>query len=214
MNNGYEVKLNIVGQKCLVIGGGTIAARKAVDLRAVGAQVVVVSPELGSELTELYRQGAIKHIPRRYCPGDERGCFMLICATDNPDVNAQAAECAKQHNILVNVIDNPALGNTIRPAVINCGKLTLTISSGGLSPRLTKLIGQDVKEQVQGLAEFVDFVATKRQELKELLPNSKEREAFWRKYLPDDTLAQLRAGQQKKLEGEISYAISCLRSQS
>ena len=214
MNNGYEVKLNITGQQCLIIGGGKIAARKAIDLRAVGAQVVVVSPKLGSELAELYRQGELQHIPRGYCPGDEQGYFMLICATDNPNVNAQAAESAKQHNILVSVADNPALGNTIRPAVINCGKLTLTVSSGGLSPRLSKLIGQDIKLQMRDLADFVDFVAEKRQELKAILPNSKDREGFWRQYLPDDTLAQLRAGQQKKLEGEISYAISCLRAKS
>ena len=44
--------INVKDRNCLVVGGGEVAARKAAMLIRAGARVLVVSPELGTELSE------------------------------------------------------------------------------------------------------------------------------------------------------------------
>ncbi|MBQ3471075.1 MAG: NAD(P)-dependent oxidoreductase, partial [Clostridia bacterium] len=45
VNEMYPIMLNIDGRKCVVIGGGAVALRKANKLRECGGNVVVISPE-------------------------------------------------------------------------------------------------------------------------------------------------------------------------
>jgi precorrin-2 dehydrogenase/sirohydrochlorin ferrochelatase len=45
MSEFYPIHLNVKGKKCVIIGGGKVAYRKACSLREGGAETVVVSPE-------------------------------------------------------------------------------------------------------------------------------------------------------------------------
>ena len=47
--------LNLKGARCLVVGGGAVAARKAGLLLGCGAKVAVVAPELGHLSWQLQR---------------------------------------------------------------------------------------------------------------------------------------------------------------
>ena len=58
----YPVFLDILDKKCVVIGGGEVAARKVNRLLNCGAKVFVVSPKLTPELITLKAQSAIEHI--------------------------------------------------------------------------------------------------------------------------------------------------------
>ena len=46
----YPVNLIVEGRRCLVVGGGKVAARKVAGLRACGAEVHVVAPEVSEEI--------------------------------------------------------------------------------------------------------------------------------------------------------------------
>ena len=58
--------INVKDRYCLVVGGGEVAARKAAMLMRAGARVLVVSPELGAELSEQKKQGAITHLAETF----------------------------------------------------------------------------------------------------------------------------------------------------
>ena len=60
----YDLK----GQRCLVVGGGDVALRKADLLVRAGALLRVVSPELCDELDELIRKSGGKYICSIYSP--------------------------------------------------------------------------------------------------------------------------------------------------
>jgi siroheme synthase (precorrin-2 oxidase/ferrochelatase) len=49
----YPAFLNICGKRCVVIGGGVVALRKAEALLDFGANVTVVSPTLRPDLERL-----------------------------------------------------------------------------------------------------------------------------------------------------------------
>ena len=65
----YPLVLKLKAVPCLVVGGGSVAARKVSQLLAAGAEVTVVSPRLGEELRSLALQGRVRHLPRRYREG-------------------------------------------------------------------------------------------------------------------------------------------------
>ena len=102
----YPVSLNIKGRQCLVIGGGPIAHRKVVSLIECGAIVTVVSPELCLEMSALADEGKIRIISRDYRQGDLQGVFVVIAATDNPGINRQVANEAREKSAVVNVVDD------------------------------------------------------------------------------------------------------------
>ena len=49
----YPVSLNVEGRACLVVGGGPVAARKALGLLGCGATVTVIAPDICPAMADL-----------------------------------------------------------------------------------------------------------------------------------------------------------------
>jgi precorrin-2 dehydrogenase/sirohydrochlorin ferrochelatase len=149
-------------RRTVVIGGGSVAARKVAGLLEAGAQVTVISPALTLELKTLAEAGRIVVINRPYWEGDLAGAFLVIAAADDPAVNQAVRQEADRHNCLLNVVDDPAHSNFITPAIVRRGDVTIAISTGGASPalarrlreRLETLVGPEYGELASLLAEL------------------------------------------------------------
>lgn len=134
----YPVSLNIRGRKCLVIGGGQVAARKVAGLLEHGALVRVISPELCPELADLAASREITALARQYRAGDLEGAFVAIIATDDRRVNRAAAAEARDKAVLVNVVDNAEESDFIAPSHLRRGDISIAISTSGKSPALAR----------------------------------------------------------------------------
>jgi len=55
------VFLNVKGKRALVVGGGTLAARKADMLVRAGCDLTVVAPELNDDLDRVVQEHKIRH---------------------------------------------------------------------------------------------------------------------------------------------------------
>ncbi len=142
----YPLFLELEGRHCLVVGGGTVAQRKAEGLLGAGARVTVVSPRLCQGLESLQRQGQVEHIDREYAPGDLAGFALAFVATDDGAVNEAVAREGQERGVLVNAVDDPANCDFIVPSVIRRGDLTVGISTGAASPALAR----KVREELEG----------------------------------------------------------------
>jgi len=91
----YLLGLRLRGRRVLVVGGGTVAARRVPRLLAAGADVVLVSPTVTPALEELAAHGRIGWLRRDYANGDCAGAWLVIACTDRPEVNAAVAEEAE-----------------------------------------------------------------------------------------------------------------------
>ncbi len=140
----YSVSLNLAGVQCLVVGGGSVALRKAEALLSSGAKVVVVSPQLMPEVEALE---GIEIIKRKFLPEDLQGKFLVVSATNDRLVNETVAREARQRNMLVNVVDVPELCNFFVNAQVRRGDLTISVSTGGASPALSKRIRGELERQ-------------------------------------------------------------------
>ncbi len=211
----YPINLQISRQPCMVVGGGSVAERKVAGLLEAGGVVTIVSPYLTESLTALVEEKTIIHIARAYQQGDVNGFFIVICATDNGEVNKLVAEEGMSVGALVNVADAPELGNFSVPSQISHGDLLLTISTGGKSPALAKRLREELEERYgpeYGI--YLELVAKARTEIKKRFSTAKERETFWRKTLDREVIILLKEGKIKEAEAKINNAIGCSGTQS
>ena len=164
--NYYPINLDIRGRPCLVVGGGTVAARKVQSLLACGARVTVVSPQLAPTLQTLAAEGRIAWQPRQYRVDDLTGALIVVAATDQARVNQGVADEARRLKILCNVIDRPLAGDFIVPSVVRRGDLTLTVSTAGQSPALAKHVRKELEARFGNEYEaFLRLLGVVRQRL-------------------------------------------------
>lgn len=209
----YPVNLQIAGKPCVVIGGGAVAERKVNALLKAEAVVTVISPQMTVALSRLAQMQHIKHVDRPYRQGDLAGFFLVICATDHRSVNRAAALEADERGLLLNVVDDPDLGNFSVPAQVTRGDLLLTVSTAGKSPALAKLLRQDLAARYgdeYGL--YLELVAKIRAELKNVLATSKDREQFWRESIDEEVIILLRQGKINEAEAKIRNAVGSVGS--
>ena len=68
----FPMFIDLTGKRVVLVGGGTIAARRIASLRLFGCQIEVIAPEL-----KCSAQGLIWH-PRAYIPGDLQGILRSL----------------------------------------------------------------------------------------------------------------------------------------
>lgn len=145
--NYYPIFLKTENLPCLVVGGGEVGARKVETLLNCGASVALVSPEVVEWLAEKIKEGVVELVGKHYEERQLEGCFLVIAATDDLELNIQIARDAEKRGILCNVVDYPQEGNFILPALIQRGALTLAISTSGKSPALARKIREDLEQR-------------------------------------------------------------------
>jgi len=192
---GYPITVvHLHRTRCVVVGGGVVAARKVAGLRAADARVVVISPTLCEPLEDLVARGEVEAVRRAYRTGDLEGAFLVIAATDDPTVNQQVWEEAQTRGVLVNVVDDPTRCTFFLPAVVRRGPLTLAISTGGRCPALARHLRQRLEREFgPAYGPFVELLGELRDRITSLLPPARRR-VFWGRLFRSDVLALLAAG--------------------
>ncbi len=143
----FPVCLDIRERRCIVVGGGRVAERKAKGLLEHGGLVRVISPDITPDLNRLKEEGRLKWLNRDYQDGDLAEAFLVIAATDDTSVQARVFAEAEMRRIMVNVADVPKWCNFILPATARRGDLAISVSTGGKSPALAKRLRQELEDQ-------------------------------------------------------------------
>ncbi|MCX7671514.1 MAG: bifunctional precorrin-2 dehydrogenase/sirohydrochlorin ferrochelatase [Anaerolineae bacterium] len=188
--------INLIGlaaRRVVVIGGGTVAARKVAGLRAAGAMVTIISPTLSPELEQLAEAGEVQVARRAYRPGDLEGAFLAIAATDDRAVNQAVWEEAERRGCLINVVDDPDHSNFIVPAVVRRGEITLAISTGGASPALARQLRERLEAAIgPEYGVLATLLAELRPELFKRFPPGAARLAAVQRLINSDVLEIIR----------------------
>jgi uroporphyrin-III C-methyltransferase/precorrin-2 dehydrogenase/sirohydrochlorin ferrochelatase len=170
----------LLGKKCLVIGGGSVATRKVRLLLDAQAHVTVISPQLTEELTQLVSDNKIDHVQRFFQDHDTLPFSLIVCATNDGKTNAQVSTEAQLNNTPVNVVDQPELCSFIFPAIIDRSPMTIAVSSGGAAPVLARLTREKLETLLpQKLGNLAKLAAKFRQPVKNHFANTKLRRIFW-----------------------------------
>jgi precorrin-2 dehydrogenase/sirohydrochlorin ferrochelatase len=117
----------------VVVGGGSVAARKATALVAAGARVHVVAPSITADIESLAADNASVRLTReRYSSSHIGDALLVVAATNDPATNSVVAADARARGRLVNVASAPDEGNCVTPATHRAGDVVVAVSAGGV----------------------------------------------------------------------------------
>jgi len=209
MYHSFPVNLNLRDRKCVVVGGGRVAERKVRSLLHCGAEIWVVSPELTGELEKLAEEGAINFVNRHYTAGDLDGCFLVISAADDREVNSGVADDCFARNIPVNVVDDPARCSFTVPSILRRGSLCVAVSTEGKSPLLAKKIREEL-ESLFGpeYAEFLELMGDVRSRVIRYIADAETRRRIFECLINSDILELIRSGKKELVEEKVTRCMS------
>ena len=139
----YPVSLNLVGRRCVVIGGSADdreAVEKAAALREVDADVVWITE------------------PAALRDEDVADAFFVISTPQDAALSARLRALADRHRFLLCTIDQPRYGFVAMQAIVRAGPVRVGISTGGVAPRVGKALKLALERVLD--AKFVRFVET------------------------------------------------------
>ena len=204
----FPIFLDIRSQPVLVVGGGSVAARKVTLLQKAGAEVTVVSPQLCTELSKLATAGQLNNHAREFEEHDLDAPVFVIAATNREDVNRRISDLAKQRKMPVNVVDNPALGSFIVPSVIDRSPVQIAVSTGGASPVLARLLRSKLESCTPATyGNLASLVNEYREDVKSHFTNPEIRRHFWEEILDGEVAELVFAGKQKAARAALQHAI-------
>lgn len=177
----FPISLKLQQQRCLIVGGGQIALRKAILLHKAGAIIDVVAPEIEAQLLEVVQNSAGQHLQALFDVQHLDTIYRLvIAATDNAEVNRTVFEQCEARNILVNSVDDIPNCRFMVPAIIDRSPLLVSVASNGASPVLSRQIRTQLETSIpHGMGKLAAFSGDWRQRVKAKIQNPDERRIFW-----------------------------------
>ena len=193
------VFLNVKGQRALVVGNGTLAARKADLLLRAGCDLTVVAPEPNGDLAHLLQQEKVRHKTGRLGADDLDDCVIAFGASADDAINQALYDLAKAARIPVNVSDNPALCDFIMPALVDRSPLLIAIGSGGTTPLLTRMLKARFETSIPAsYGRLAEFAGEYRDQVKASIPDLTRRRRFWETMIDGPIAEHLFSGQESE----------------
>lgn len=158
----FPLFLRLEAKRVLVVGGGAVAEKKAIDLADAGAKVTVVAPDVCEAIAADER---IVKERRGFEESDVDDAWLVIAATDDPMTQKRACEAAETAHLFCVAVDDPPNGSAYSASVIRRGPFTVAISSTGEAPALSRLL-REVLEQALPEEDWLDQAKTLRERWK------------------------------------------------
>ena len=188
--------LNIKDKKCVVVGGGEVAFRKAALLLRAGADLHIVALSLSDELRKLCVAHACTMTAREFDESDLSDAILVVAATDDLITNERVSVIASKLNIPVNVVDQPHLCSFIMPSIVDRSPIVVAISSGGTSPILTRKLKELNESMIPGrIDKLAELLGSFRGRVKSEIGDFSERVRFWESVLDSEIPELVYSGQ-------------------
>ena len=146
-DEAYLLGLRLRGRRVVVIGAGAVAARRVPRLLAVGADVLLISPEATPALEELAAAGRVDWRKREYQDGDCDGAWLACACAGPAHVNARVAEEAERNRIWCVRADDASESTAWTPATGAADDISVGVLSG--DPRRSAAIRDAVTTGLQ-----------------------------------------------------------------
>jgi len=205
----FPVFVKLTDQDCLVIGAGEIAARKIDLLARAGAKITVIANQISHHVSSLEASCRLTILQKAFDPADVRGFRLVISATDNKETNFAVAKAAEEQNILVNVVDSPALCSFIFPAIIDRSPIVAAVSSGGAAPVLARLLRAKIETIIPpAYGQLAHLAESYRDDVKKHIKEPAQRRIFWENIFQGSVAELVFSGHEKDAEKKLQQTLT------
>jgi uroporphyrin-III C-methyltransferase / precorrin-2 dehydrogenase / sirohydrochlorin ferrochelatase len=171
--------LKLTGRRCLLVGAGNVALEKIGSLLKTGLDLTVIAPDGRSEVDHLAVEGKLIWHRRRFDVSDLDGNFLVVTATNSPEVNAAVYQGCIERNIICNSVDDIPNCDFYFGSVVSRGDLQIAISTAGESPAVAQRLRREIDEQLPAdLGSWLENLGKLRREVLEIHPRSEARKAL------------------------------------
>lgn len=175
----YPLFVSLEQKHCLIVGLGTVGARKLATLIAHNpASICVIerrpAEEQPEHVQQVLRDSRVQYHARCFTPDDLLGKFLVIAATNDASVNQEVACLCKKQNVLCNCITNPTDGDVFLPAIARAQHLSLALSTSGASPALARRWRMELQTWIKQRERMVILMARLRPHILALQKSSEE----------------------------------------
>ncbi|WP_428407660.1 siroheme synthase CysG [Hyphococcus sp.] len=193
----FPAYIDLRGRPVLILGGGAAALAKARLMLAAGAKLTLIAADFAPETkAELETQARL--IAREPVAADIEASVLVFIADTEESEAWRWAEVARLAGVLLNVVDQPELCDFTTPSIVDRGRVTVSISTGGAAPVLGKRLRADIEAllppRLGALAEFADRY---RDTVKATIA-PEERRTFWEEFFDGPIAAQILAGDEAR----------------
>ena len=156
----FPMFVDLIGQPCLVVGGGMVAYRKVKVLLDFDARVVVIGENICDAICEIAKKSNQLEVQKKcFEDADCDNMFMVIAATDDKELNHYIAEICDSKKIMVNAVDQKEDCSFIFSSYIKEKNLIAAFSSSGNSPVLTQYLkGREAEILTPFLGELNEYM--------------------------------------------------------
>ncbi|EOB7976703.1 NAD(P)-binding protein [Staphylococcus aureus] len=190
--------IDLTNKNVVIVGGGVVASRRAQTLNQYVEHMTVISPTITEKLQNMVDNGVVIWKGKEFEPSDIVDAYLVIAATNEPRVNEAVKKALPEHALFNNVGD-ASNGNVVFPSALHRDKLTISVSTDGASPKLTKSIMAELEALYPpSYSSYIDFLYTCRQKIKvlDITYNEKQQllsQIVSQEYLNHDKQAQFLA---------------------
>lgn len=204
------MNLLVAGRRCVVVGGGRIAARKIEALLDAGADVCVIAPDATDEIRGWHAAGRLVWHARAFRADDLDDAWLATAATSDPSTNRAVFEAGEARRVWVNAADDPANCSFTLMSVVRQGDLVVTVGTGGRSPALAAYLREHVRSEMgPEYAVLLDLLSEAREAMRSAGRSSED--ADWQRALDSGMLDLIRNG---RLAEAKELLRTCLSSSS
>ncbi|MDG5136456.1 NAD(P)-binding protein [Staphylococcus aureus] len=190
--------IDLTNKNVVIVGGGVVASRRAQTLNQYVEHMTVISPTITEKLQNMVDNGVVIWKEKEFEPSDIVDAYLVIAATNEPRVNEAVKKALPEHALFNNVGD-ASNDNVVFPSALHRDKLTISVSTDGASPKLTKSIMAELEALYPpSYSSYIDFLYTCRQKIKvlDITYNEKQQllsQIVSQEYLNHDKQAQFLA---------------------
>ena len=176
----YPIFLDTADARIVVSGAGETATAKLRLLFKASARIEVFGAEPTGAISQWAEDGRLVHRSRAITAVDLIEADLLYVT--EADGAADLAALARQHGVLVNVVDTPELCDFITPALVDRDPVVVAIGTEGTAPMLARQIKAKVEALLSpATGELAQLAAKWRSRVEELAPGAPRR-ALWARF--------------------------------
>jgi uroporphyrin-III C-methyltransferase/precorrin-2 dehydrogenase/sirohydrochlorin ferrochelatase len=141
----------LTGRLVLLVGGGTVAARRTRRFLADGARIRIVAPELAAETSALVAEHGLEWTARGFRVEDLADAWLVHTATGDAQIDREVAAACEQRRIFCINASDGAHGTARMTAQTASGDVVIGVASEiGVDPRRAARLRDAVADLLAG----------------------------------------------------------------